>query len=57
MNGTVWFVNIPGRMTWQTLKNETHVCTYFLYEKYAHTWVSLYVGTNHFERRTKDNGI
>lgn len=24
---TVWFVNKPGRLTWQALKNETHVCT------------------------------
>ena len=22
---TVWFVNKPGRLTWQALKNETHV--------------------------------
>ena len=51
---TVWFVNSPGRKTWQILKNETHV--YFIsVMEIKYTWVFFYgSGPDTYAKEKKD---
>lgn len=48
-----WFVNKPGFITWQILKNETHVCFVIFYCSRAYMglfYVTKNAGKNFFSR-------